>query len=64
MKVNFKWEVGDVIKMPLFVADELVETTILERKYLENKYGGEIWYETDLLTGGMEFTQEDIEQHN
>lgn len=63
MKIEFKWEVGDVVKMPLY-GDDLVETTILERKYLENKYGRDIWYETDLLADGMEFTQEDIEQHN
>ena len=63
MDVNFKWSVGNVVKVPFF-GGSLVETTVLERRFVEDEDGFVIEYKTDLLKDGAIFTQEEIETHN
>jgi acyl-ACP thioesterase len=63
MNINFKWSVGNVVKVPLF-GQELVETTILERRFKEDKDEAVIEYKTDLFIEGSIYTQEDIEKFN
>lgn len=66
MEIDFKWKVGDTIKVPFFYGG-IVEAKIIERHYAENAKGVKIKYTTDLSHDAnewMEFSQESIENHN
>ncbi|GAA0347362.1 hypothetical protein GCM10008931_43310 [Oceanobacillus oncorhynchi subsp. oncorhynchi] len=63
MNIDFKWSVGDKVKVTLF--DRIVTTTITARSFWENGNRKVIEYETDLLTSDVvEFTQEELEKYN
>lgn len=63
MNVNFKWSVGDVVKMPFF-GGNLVPVNIVARIYREDKDKCVIEYATDMFYEGHVFTQEEIEEFN
>lgn len=64
--IQFKWRVGDIVKVPFF--SEVAETKIIERRYVEGSEGynegSKVEYVTDIMTDGIVYTQEELEELN
>ena len=62
MNIDFKFEVGSNVKVPLL--DGVVKAKILSRSFYDNGHIRVIEYETNAITGGISYTQEELERHN